>query len=130
MLSQYYAPTKVVFGRGAEDEVSNQLRQFGADSVLLVYGGHSALKSGLLAKVRDNLSAAGIRYMELGGVQPNPRISLARKGIEICRENGIGFILAVDKADVETVRSLLAEIDEPSYVIGEVTASGSVDLKW
>ena len=43
---------------------------------------------------------------------------------------GIGFILAVDKADVETVRSLLAEIDEPSYVIGEVTASGSVDLKW
>ena len=43
---------------------------------------------------------------------------------------GIGFILAVDKADVETVRSLLVEIDEPSYVIGEVTASGSVDLKW
>ena len=100
MLSQYYAPTKVVFGRGAEDEVSNQLRQFGADSVLVVYGGHSALKSGLLAKVRDNLSAAGIRFMELGGVQPNPRISLARKGIEICRENGIGFILAVGGGSV------------------------------
>lgn len=43
---------------------------------------------------------------------------------------GIGFILAVDKADVEKVQSLLAEINEPSYVIGEVTASGSVDLKW
>ena len=61
MISQYFAPTKVIFGKGAEGEAGNQLSQFGTSNVLMVYGGHSAEKSGLLNKVRDDLNKTNER---------------------------------------------------------------------
>lgn len=100
MLSQYYAPTNVLFGRNAEVELASQLNSFGAKNVLLVFGGSSARKSGLLDRVESNLEEAGIKFCELGGVQANPRISLARKGIEMYTAGNLDFIVAVGGGSV------------------------------
>ena len=96
----YYAPTEVVFGRDAESQAASMIRKYGGTKVLLHYGGQSAVKSGLLARVEACLDAAGIAYVKLGGVRPNPRLSLVREGIEICRREGIDFLLAVGGGSV------------------------------
>ena len=93
--TEYYAPTHVFFGKGTEYLTGKVLSEKGAKRVLLHYGTGSAERSGLLGIVRKSLAENGIWFTELGGVQPNPRLSLARKGIEICRKENIDFILAV-----------------------------------
>lgn len=97
---KFYAPTKVLFGKDTEKKVAELIKEFGGKKVLLHYGGKSAEKSGLLADVENTLTAAGIEYVKLGGVVPNPRLSLVRKGIEICKEEGIDFLLAVGGGSV------------------------------
>ena len=94
-LSTYYTPTKIVFGKGAEEQVGSLVREQGCRKVLLHYGGGSARRSGLLDRVERSLEEAGVAYVSLGGVVPNPRLSLVYKGIEICREHDIDFILGV-----------------------------------
>lgn len=96
----YKAPTEVVFGRNAEQQVGELVKKYGGTKVLLHYGGQSAIKSGLLALVEDRLAVAGIQYVKLGGVVPNPRVSLVRKGIELCKQEGVDFILAVGGGSV------------------------------
>lgn len=91
----YYAPTEVVFGREAESHVARLVRKYGGRKILVHYGGGSAKRSGLLDKVCDQLTAEGIEYLLLGGVVPNPRLSLVRQGIELCRREGIDLILAI-----------------------------------
>ena len=98
--TEYFAPTHVYFGRDTETLAGKVLAEKGAKRVLLHYGSGSAEKSGLLGKIRASLSESGIRFTELGGVQPNPRLSLARKGIEICRKENVDFILAVGGGSV------------------------------
>ena len=98
--TEYFAPTHVYFGRETETLAGKVLAEKGAKRVLLHYGSGSAEKSGLLGKIRASLSESGIRFTELGGVQPNPRLSLARKGIEICRKENVDFILAVGGGSV------------------------------
>ncbi|MBR6084594.1 MAG: iron-containing alcohol dehydrogenase [Spirochaetales bacterium] len=93
--TEYFAPTHVYFGKDSELLAGKVLKENGAKKVLLHYGSGSAEKSGLLGKIRKSLTENGIRFTELGGVQPNPRLSLARRGIEICRKEKIDFILAV-----------------------------------
>ncbi len=97
---EYYAPTKVVFGRDAEAETGRLVKEQGARKVLVHFGGGSAKKSGLLDRVCDSLTAAGVDYVTLGGVVPNPRLSLVRKGIELCRQEGVDFLLAVGGGSV------------------------------
>ena len=97
---KYYAPTKVLFGKDSEQMVGKLVKQFGGTKVLLHYGGQSAIKSGLLATVEARLQEEGIAYVKLGGVVPNPRVSLVRKGIEICKAEGIDFLLAVGGGSV------------------------------
>ncbi|QAT50497.1 iron-containing alcohol dehydrogenase [Caproiciproducens sp. NJN-50] len=96
----YYSPTKVLFGRGCERNVAAEIRAFGGKKILLVYGGHSAEKSGLLAKVGRALEEAGLAYRSLGGVKPNPRLELAEKGVSLAVEYGADFILAVGGGSV------------------------------
>lgn len=96
----YCAPTQVVFGRDTENEVASLVKKYGGTKVLLHYGGQSAIKSGLLPKVETLLKDAGIEYVKLGGVVPNPRLSLVRKGIELCKAEGVDFILAVGGGSV------------------------------
>ena len=96
----YYAPTNVHFGAGAEDKVAEVLKAEGATKVLIHFGGGSVKRSGLLGKVEKLLSEGGIEYVELGGVVPNPRVSLVRKGIELVKSEGVDFILAVGGGSV------------------------------
>lgn len=96
----FCTPTKVIFGRDIESSIGETLRGCGAGKVLLHYGGGSAKRSGLLDKVASSLDAAGLPYVELGGVEPNPKLSLIRKGIELCRAEGVDFLLAVGGGSV------------------------------
>lgn len=97
---EYYTPTKVVFGKDSEKKTGELVREFGASKVLIHYGGGSAERSGLLSRIQESLSEAGIPYVKLGGVVPNPRISLVRKGIELCKKEGVDFLLAVGGGSV------------------------------
>lgn len=96
----YYAPTKVVFGRGAENKTGELVAELGCKKILLHYGGGSAERTGLLGRIRASLREAGAGFVELGGVVPNPRLSLVREGIELCRREGVDFILAVGGGSV------------------------------
>ena len=96
----YYAPTVVVFGNDSEEKVASLIKKYGGTKVLLHYGGQSAIKSGLLPKVEKILTEAGISYVSLGGVVPNPRLSKVHEGIELCRKEGVDFILAVGGGSV------------------------------
>ncbi len=96
----YYAPTEVVFGEQSEEQVARLVRKYGGTKVLVHYGGQSAVRSGLLDKVCRLLEKDNIAYITLGGVVPNPRLSLAKQGIELCRREGVDFILAVGGGSV------------------------------
>lgn len=96
----YYTPTKVVFGRGAEGGTGALVAGLGCKKTLLHYGGGSAERTGLLGRIRESLREAGVSFVELGGVVPNPRLSLVREGIELCRREGVDFILAVGGGSV------------------------------
>ncbi|MDO4497517.1 MAG: iron-containing alcohol dehydrogenase [Bacteroidales bacterium] len=96
----FFAPTQVVFGRNSENQLASLIKKYGGKKVLVHYGGQSAIKSGLMDKVEKQISEAGIEYILLGGVVPNPRLSLVRKGIEICKTEGIDFLLAVGGGSV------------------------------
>lgn len=96
----YYAPTQVVFGNNSEEKVATLVKKYGGTKVLLHYGGQSAIKSGLLPKIESILTEAGIAYVTLGGVVPNPRLSKVHEGVELCRKEGVDFILAVGGGSV------------------------------
>ena len=92
---EYFLPTRFAFGRGVENETGRLLKELGATKVLIHYGGGSAVRSGLIGRVETSLEEAGIAWVELGGVQPNPRDTLVYKGIELVKREGVDFILAV-----------------------------------
>lgn len=96
----YYTPTRVIFGRSAEEQVGTLAKEYGATKVLVHFGGGSVKKSGLLDRVCAALTAQSIGYVLLGGVQPNPRLSLVREGIELCRREKVDFLLAVGGGSV------------------------------
>ncbi len=96
----YYTPTKVLFGRGVEDSVGSTLAAAGYRRVLVHYGGGSVVRSGLLKRVLDSLTEAGISFVELGGVSPNPKIGLVREGIALAQREKIDLILAVGGGSV------------------------------
>ena len=91
----YFTPTKVVFGKETELKVADLIREFGGTKVLIHYGGGSVIRSGLMKRVTDTLEAAGIPYVMLGGAVPNPHLGLVYEGIELCKKEGIDFLLAV-----------------------------------
>jgi alcohol dehydrogenase YqhD (iron-dependent ADH family) len=96
----YYTPTKVLFGKDTENEAGNLVKEFGGKTVLIHYGMGSAIKSGLLDKVKLSLEKAGLKIIMLGGVVPNPRLSKVYEGIELCKKEGVDFILAVGGGSV------------------------------
>ncbi len=96
----YYTPTKVVFGKGTETQVGELIREQKCKKVLIHYGGQSAKKSGLLDRIENTLKEAGIDYVSLGGVVPNPHLSLVYEGIDLCKKEGVDFILAVGGGSV------------------------------
>lgn len=97
---EYYAPTRVVFGKDTHLQAGRLAKDYGAHKVLLHYGGSSAKKSGLLDEICQSLQEAGLPYVTLGGVVPNPRLSKVYEGIELCRRENVDFILAVGGGSV------------------------------
>ncbi len=91
----FYSPTYFAFGKDTESQAGELVKRFGGSRVLIHYGGGSVVRSGLLDRVKKSLEAAGIGYAELGGVKPNPRSGLVYEGIELCKKEGIDFVLAV-----------------------------------
>lgn len=97
---EFYSPTEFVFGRDRENECGKYVKKHGGSRILIHYGGQSAVRSGLLDRVKASLEESGIAYCELGGVQPNPRDTLVYEGIRLAREEKVDFILAVGGGSV------------------------------
>ncbi len=97
---EYALPTRILFGRGMENRVGEEIRKQNGSKVLLHYGGESAVKSGLLDRVCRCLEASGLSYVLAGGVQPNPRLSKVEEGIRLAKEEKVDFILAVGGGSV------------------------------
>ncbi len=97
---EYYAPTKVAFGKNAEARTGELVKAQKCKKVLVHYGGHSAKASGLLDRIFRSLTEEHISYVELGGVVPNPRLSLVYEGIALCKKEGVDFVLAVGGGSV------------------------------
>jgi hypothetical protein len=92
-------PTKIVFGRGTENQVGAEVAAY-SKRILLHFGCGSVRACGLLDRVKASLAAADIDWVELGGVQPNPRLSLVREGVRLCKEQKLGLVLAVGGGSV------------------------------
>ena len=114
----YYTPTKVIFGKGREAEVGMEMKKDGAKKAYIVYGGGSVKRSGLLDRVEEALKAENIEYKMIGGVKPNPRLSLAREGVEDAKAFGADFILAVGGGSViDTAKGIAHGVANPDVDI-------------
>ncbi|MBO5747923.1 MAG: iron-containing alcohol dehydrogenase [Muribaculaceae bacterium] len=96
----FYSPTEFVFGRDTQSQTGELVKRYGGRRVLVVYGGGSVVRSGLLDTVKASLDAEGITYCELSGIRPNPTDDRVYEGIEIARKEGVDFILAVGGGSV------------------------------
>ena len=139
----FYSPTYFVFGRDRENDAGKYVKKFGGSRVLVVYGGQSAKKSGLLDRVKASLEAEGLGALELGGVKPNPRSGLVYEGIELARKEKVDFLLAVGGGSViDTAKTIamgvpydgdfwdffsgkVPEVSLPVGVVLTIAASGS-----
>lgn len=106
----YHNPTKLIFGKDQLQAISEELPKYGKN-ILLVYGGGSIKKNGLYDQVLTLLKELNVNIHELAGVEPNPRLSTVRKGIEICRNENIDFMLAVGGGSViDCTKAIGAEL--------------------
>ncbi|MBI5951849.1 MAG: iron-containing alcohol dehydrogenase [Chloroflexi bacterium] len=96
---EFQNPTRIVFGRGAEEKVGAQVAGY-SKNILLHFGGGSIKASGLYDRVTASLRKAGVKWVELGGVKPNPRLSLVHEGVKLCKEQKLGLVLAVGGGSV------------------------------
>lgn len=105
----FYSPTYFVFGRDRETEAGAYVKKFGGSRVLVLYGGQSAKRTGLLDRVNESLRSAGLACVELGGIKPNPKSDLVYEGIELCRREQVDFLLAVGGGSViDTAKAIAA----------------------
>lgn len=107
----FYSPTEFVFGKDTEGQVGALSQKYGARKVMIVYGGGSAQRSGLLDRVKVSLDKAGLSWCELGGVQPNPTDGKVYQGIELARKENIDLLLAVGGGSViDTAKAIAAGV--------------------
>ena len=111
---QFYSPTQIIFGRGTEEQVGEQIARRGGSRVLVVYGGQSAVKSGLLSRVLASLEQSGLSCDTLGGVKPNPRLSLVLSGIQRAEAFQANFLLAIGGGSViDTAKAIADGVANP-----------------
>ena len=124
---EYHCPTEIIFGRGAENSVAEKIRKYGGSRVLILYGGGSAVKSGLIGKIERLLG--GFEVKTLGGVKPNPRLSFAREAVRAAIDSEINFVLAVGGGSViDTAKAVAFGAANPDVDIWEHW-TGKVKLK-
>ena len=118
---EFYSPTRVIFGKGTEQRVGALVREYGGTRVLIVYGGKSAVRSGVLDRAEKSLAEAGISSWTLGGVVPNPHLDKVYEGIHIGKENSIDFLLAVGGGSViDTAKAIAYGLAEPEKDVWEL----------
>ena len=119
----YYTPTEVVFGRDTELKAGKMVKKYGGTSVLLHYGGKSAVKSGLIDRVKKSLEDEGLKVCMLGGVVPNPHLGKVREGVELAKANGVDFILAVGGGSViDSSKAIAYALADPDHDVWELFA--------
>jgi alcohol dehydrogenase YqhD (iron-dependent ADH family) len=118
---EFYSPTKVIFGKDREQNIGKEIKAWGGTKVLLHFGGKSAKKSGLLDRIEKSLAEEGLDYVSLGGVVPNPRLSLVREGIELCRQEKVDFFLAVGGGSViDSAKAIALALANPTIDIWDI----------
>lgn len=116
-----YAPTEVIFGKGTENQTGEEVKKWGGSRVLLVYGGGSAVRSGLIGRVEQSLTEAGIAYEAFGGVKPNPRLAFAEEGVQKALTFGADFILAVGGGSaIDTAKAIAHGTANPEEKLWDI----------
>lgn len=116
-----YVPTEVIFGKGTENQTGEEVKKWGGSRVLLVYGGGSAVRSGLIGRVEQSLTEAGIAYEEFGGVKPNPRLAFAEEGVQKALTFGADFILAVGGGSaIDTAKAIAHGTANPEEKLWDI----------
>ena len=121
---EFYAPTKMIFGKDTHLKIGDIIKEYGFKKILLHYGKSSVKENGLYDEVVNSLDSAKIEYVELGGVEPNPKLSMVKKGVELCKENNVQMVLAVgggsviDSAKLISIASL-SDDDPWNFVVGK-----------
>lgn len=118
---EFFCPTRIVFGKDAETGVGKLIREYGASQVLIVYGGKSAVRSGLLDRVKSSLDTEGIDHTELAGVVPNPHLEKVYEGIRIGKATGTDFLLAIGGGSaIDTAKAIGYGLAEPDRDVWEL----------
>ncbi|MDY2663226.1 MAG: iron-containing alcohol dehydrogenase [Bariatricus massiliensis] len=116
-----YAPTEIVFGKDTELKTGQEVKKWGGHRTLIVFGGGSAVRSGLIDRVENSLTEAGIVSERLGGVQPNPRLSFARQGVAKAVEMEADFILAVGGGSaIDTAKAIAHGAANPEFDLWDI----------
>jgi hypothetical protein len=116
-----YTPTEIVFGKDAELKTAAEVKKWGGSRVMIVYGGGSVVRSGLLKRIEDELDAESIPYIEFGGVQPNPRLAFAEEGVEKAKEFGADLILAVGGgSSIDTAKGIAHGVKNPELKLWDI----------
>ena len=129
----FYSPTEFVFGKCTDMQSGELVRNYDSNKVLIVYGGGSVVRSGLLERVKQTLAQTGIPCLELGGVQPNPIDTKVYEGIDLCRREGVDFVLAVGGGSViDTAKAIAAGVpyegDFWDFYIQKATVSSALKV--
>ena len=133
-MTEYYTPTRVLFGKEAETKLGETLKKDGYKRALLHYGGKSATESGLLERVEEDLKKNGIDFVKVGGVVPNPRVTKVREAIEKAKEHGSEIIIALGGGSVVDSAKAIAyglfnqDGDIWEYYLGERKVKGAFPL--
>ena len=118
---EYYSPTRVVFGKGTEQQVGKLIKEYGGSRVLIVYGGKSAIHSGLLEKIKNILLQENLYIAELGGVVPNPHLEKVYEGIQVGKREQIDFLLAIGGGStIDTAKAIAYGLAEPEKGVWEL----------
>lgn len=118
---EYFSPTRVIFGKETEKQTGKLIREYGGSRVLVLYGGKSAVRSGLLDMVKESLKEEELYFQELGGIVPNPHLDKVYEGIEIGKNEGIDFLLAVGGGSViDTAKAIAYGLGEPEKDVWEL----------
>lgn len=124
----FYSPTEIVFGKDSENKVADLVKKYDGHNVLIVYGGGSVKRSGLLDKIGNLLKDAGLNYVTLGGVQPNPLVSFVNKYVKQAVEDKIDFILPIGGGSViDTAKAIAHGIQNSNCDIWDIW-TGKVKL--
>ena len=111
----YYTPTEIIFGKNTELQVGTLIKRHGGSKVMIVYGGGSVVRSGLLKRVEESLTKEGISFTHLGGVQPNPRLSFAEEGVKKALEENVDFMLGIGGGSaIDTAKAIAHGVGNPN----------------